>query len=135
MRDKGGGGGPCGLGKGQAAEGAEGGASAEGERGTIGGRVVQRLEDWVGQGRKVKEDVKEEVEEVDEGKEGKVKEEVEAQVVAEKGEVSGMVWLRSFLGGQEAAVIMDMPWHHAVLAEPRPRPSTTPFSCPRRVQL
>ena len=58
-------------------------------------RVVLWLEDSVGQGRKVKEEGKEEVEEV---VEGKVKEEVEAQVVEEKVEVSGTAWLRSFVG-------------------------------------
>ena len=40
------------------------------------------------------------MEEVEKVKEGKVKKEVEAQAVSEKVEVTGMVWLRAFLGGQ-----------------------------------
>ena len=51
--------------------------------------MVARLEDWVGRGRKVKEEVKEEVEEV-------VEEKVEAEVVEEKVEGTGMAWLRGF---------------------------------------
>ena len=53
-------------------------------------RAVQRLEDSVGRGRKVKEDV-------------------EAEVVEEKVEVSGHGVLRYFLGGRAAGAIMDMP--------------------------
>ena len=50
-------------------------------------RTVARLEEWVGRGRKVKE-------EGEEVEEGKVKEEAEAQVVGEKVEGTGMAWLR-----------------------------------------
>ena len=49
------------------------------------------------------------VEVVKEVKELKVKEEVEAKVVGEKVEVSGMACLRSFLGGRAAGAILDMP--------------------------
>ena len=62
-------------------------------------RTVLRLEEWVGWSRKVKEGEKEEVEEVGEGK---VKEDVEAQVVEEKVEVTGMAWPRLFLGNWAA---------------------------------
>ena len=69
-------------------------------------RAVLRLEEWVVGGRKVKEEEKKEVEEV---QEQKVKEEAEAQVLEEKEEVSGMAWLRSFLGNRVAGATMEMP--------------------------
>ena len=98
-------------------------------------RAVQQLEDRVGRGRKVEEEEKEEVVEVD-MEEEKVKEEVEEKVVEEKGEVTGS-WLRTFLGNRAAGAIMDMPCPGTPPSglAPTPPPSTTPFSYPRRVRF
>ena len=81
-------------------------------------RTVQRLEDWVGQGRKVKEKEKDEVVQVEvEMEEGKVNEEVEEKVVEEKVDVAGS-WLTTFLGNRAVGAIMDIPWYLTVLAGP-----------------
>ena len=84
-------------------------------------RLVQRLEDWVGWGRKVKEEeVEDEVEEVGEEKVGeRVQEEVEENVVEEKVVVGGG-WLTGFLGSRVAGAIMDFPREPAVLAGHHP---------------
>ena len=58
-------------------------------------KTVARLEDWVRRCRKVTREVKEEMEEV---VEEKVKEGVEAQVVEEKAEITGIGWLRLWRG-------------------------------------
>ena len=87
---------------------------------------MARLEESVGGGRKVKE----EEEEVGEGEEGKMKEGVEAQVVVEKGGVTGMAWLRGFLGNRAAGAIMDVPWDPAVLASPHPMGLNHPLLLP-----
>ena len=89
--------------------------------------AVARLEDWVGRGRKVKEEVKEEEEVV---VEEKVSDDVKAEVVEEKVEGTGMAWWRGFSGNRGAGAIMDMPWDAAVPAGPHPLGLDNPLLLP-----
>ena len=103
-------------------------------------RSVRWMEECVVKEGKVKEEVEEEVVEVEVeetvgGKvEGKVKEEVEGKVVEEKvveEKVAGAgQWLRGCLGSPTAGTIMDLPRDPAVLAGPHPPNLDQPLLVP-----
>ena len=59
-----------------------------------------------------------------------MKEEVAAQVAEHKVEVTGMPWLRTFLGGRTAEAIMDLPWDPALLVGPHPPALDHPLLMP-----
>ena len=84
-------------------------------------RSVRQLEGIVAAEAKVKEEVEDEVVEVEvaEMVEETVTEEVEEKVVEEKAVGAGH-WLRVFLGSREAGAIEDLPCHLAVVARPHP---------------